>query len=314
MNVPSKLTVGRILATVTILIGLAGICDRDGLYAADAGNETEDPPAPASTAEDAEPAVDAPGEEPDSAEADYPEFLRQGEVLVFRLSWGIFSTAGHLRIETAEEEATSEHERRIRISIHTRSQGLISAFFPVDTNAVTYLDPATGRPLLIEREGKEGDRQTHTTTVYDYEAHRVVHTDHNRPHRSGEAELPDEPSYDTFVAMMLARTWELQPGQKRLLLSTFEDDIYEIEATALKKERVKTPAGRFNTVEIELKQVGELKGFFRKGGRVRFFISQDEKPQIVRIELSAKAGTFVMQLERVEQVDEADTPANDKED
>ena len=34
---------------------------------------------------------------------------------------------------------------------------------------------------------------------------RVKHTDHNRPKRSGEADLPAEPAYDTFVAMMLAR-------------------------------------------------------------------------------------------------------------
>jgi hypothetical protein len=232
-------------------------------------------------------------------------FLHPGEVLVFRLSWGIFSNAGQLRIETTEEDS-AEHGKRIRVRIHTKSKGLISAVFPVDSNADAFIDPATGRPLLIERSGKEGDRDTRTTTVYDYTAMRVKHTDHNRARRSGEADLPEEPAYDTFVVMMLARTWALKPGEKRTVYGSFEDDIYQLEATGLAEDRIKTPAGRFDVQEIELKQLGELKGFFKKGGTVRFFISKGENPQIVRIELGASAGTFVMQLEKVEQASPAD--------
>lgn len=227
-------------------------------------------------------------------------FLHPGEVLIFRLSWGIFGNAGQLRIETTEEE-TPEGEKRIRVRIHTKSKGLISAVFPVDSNADALIDPATGRPLLIERSGKEGDKETHTTTVYDYETMRVTHTDHNRAKRNGAADLPAKPAYDTFVVMMLARTWNLEPGDKRTVYGSFEDDIYQLQATAIEEDRIKTPAGRFDVVEIELEQLGELKGFFKKGGTVRFFISKGENPQIVRIELRASAGTFVMQLEKAEQ-------------
>jgi hypothetical protein len=64
--------------------------------------------------------------------------------------------------------------------------------------------------------------------------------------------------------------------------------------------------------EIQLKQLGELKGFFKKGGTVKFFISQGENPQIVRIELGASAGTFVMQLEKIEQTGPSGEPAGER--
>lgn len=235
-------------------------------------------------------------------------FLKSGETLVFRLSWGIFSNAGQLRIETTEE-TSPEHGRRLRVRVHTKSKGLISAVFPVDSSADSWIDPVTGRPLLVERTGKEGDKDVHSTTVYNYDTHRVVHTDHNREKRSGEADLPEEPAYDTFVVMMLARTWNLAVGESRTVVSSFEDDIYEIKATAVDEEKMKTPFGKQDVVEIELEQLGELKGFFRKGGEARFFISRGENPQIVRIELRAKAGTFAMTLESVEEA----TPATPEE-
>lgn len=223
------------------------------------------------------------------------DFLHPGELLVFRLSWGIFSHAGELRIHTTEEDSP-EFGRVFRVRVHTKSRGLISAFFPVDSNADSWIDPVTARPLLVERQGREGDREAHTTTVYNYETGRVKHTDFNREYRSGETDLPDEPAYDTFVIMMLARTWHLKPGDTKTVVSSFEDDIYELKATAIGEDTIKVPAGRFDVVEIELEQLGELKGFFKKGGEARFFLSKGEKPQIVRIELRAKAGTFVMQL------------------
>lgn len=271
---------------------------------ADAAPTVEGTPAPPAAGTEATADAKSSNVKPEDRAA----FLHPGEVLIFRLSWGIFSNAGELRIETAEE-TTPEGGRRIRVGIHTKSKGLISAVYPVNSNADSFIDPATGRPLLIERSGKEGDKDTHTTTVFNYETHRVTHTDFNRPKRSGEGDLPEEPAYDTFVAMMLARTWNLQPGEKRKVFGSFEDDIYELEATALKASRTKTPAGKFDVVEIELKQLGELKGFFKKGGTMRFFISTSEDPQIVRIELHASAGTFVMQLVSVEKAEPVKKPA-----
>lgn len=300
------------LTAAVLLAGGANVSTR--LAAADAGRavlpptalETED----AGSESSAEVNDDDASARPSAAMSDTSKrasFLKTGETLTFRLSWGIFSNAGELRIETTEE-TSPEHGRRFRVRVHTKSKGLISAVFPVDSSADSWIDPVTGRPLLVERSGREGDREAHATTVYDYENLRVIHTDHNRPKRSGETDLPDdEPAYDTFVVMMLARSWNLKVGDKRTVLSSFEDDIYEIEATAIDEDRIKTPAGRFDVVEIELKQLGELKGFFKKGGAARFFLSKGEEPQIVRIELRAKAGTFVMQLVSAEETNDAAT-------
>ncbi len=297
----------RQLILLLLITGGLAIATRGA--AASAGATGDDAPTAASKDSPAKPTTDeTPAPDHDATVKDEPRarFLHPGEVLVFRLSWGIFSHAGELRIETTEEN-TTENGRRFRVHILTKSKGLISVFFPVDSVADSWIDPVTGLPLLVERSGREGDREAHASTVYDYKNHRVVHTDYNRPKKSGEAELPDEPAYDTFVVMMLARSWHLKVGESHRVLSSFEDDIYELEATAIDEDTIRVPAGKFDTVEIELKQLGDLKGFFKKGGKVHFFISKGEHPQIVRIELRAKAGTFVMQLEKIEEPPEETT-------
>lgn len=223
-------------------------------------------------------------------------FLRPGEVLEFRMSWGILSNIGQTRIETLEEEV--EGLRHFRIRITTTSRGVLDAIYPVANDSESVIDMATGRPLAISIEGKSGNRPTKTMTLFDYVAEQVVHTDYIRPERSGTAKLPPEPAYDLMVAMLQARDWRMKPGEKRNVLTAFEDDFYFITLTAHRRERVRTPVGTFDAVMIEPTQIGEQKGFFRRGGSMKVWISDGPHPQIVKMVFKTKAGTITAVLSR----------------
>lgn len=231
----------------------------------------------------------------ESMKSDGPlDFLTPGETLVFRLSYGIFGTAGETRIETYDDE-TSEGPRRM-VKQTTRSRGAIELFYPLRSNAVSTLDPITGRTLLNETSNKEGSKESGTTTVFDYESGKIIHTDHFKEKKSGTSDLPKGEVYDIMISMMKARTLSLEPGTKREFTAMFEDDIYEMEASVLEKKKIKVPAGTFEAVEVELKQLGELKGFFRKGGRMKFWLSTGDNPQIVQLDLMTKIGTIRSRL------------------
>lgn len=232
------------------------------------------------------------------------DFLEPGEVIVLRMGWGIFTHAGETRFETTAFE--SPEGRRLRVRVNTESKGLVDAIYPISTNSELILDPQTGRTLVIETTGKEGKRPVHATTRFDYEQGKVIHVDHERPGRSGTVELPEETIYDLMVTVLKVRSWRLEPGQSRRVQCIVEDDIYDLEITALRAGRVKTPAGTFEAVEIEPKQMGELKGFFRKGGSMKFWISRDQTPQIVRIDFKTKAGTISASLASVTKPSAAD--------
>jgi hypothetical protein len=222
-------------------------------------------------------------------------FLRPGEQLEFRLSWGLIGNAGSTRIETTRS-TDAEHGRHWRIDIVTQSRGIVNTMYPIANDSRSIIDYATGRPLQTQTEGRSGKRQNRTLTLFDYESNQVVHTDFERPARSGTAPLPDTPAYDLMVAMMQAREWNLQVGERRQIVCTFEDDFYDILVTAVREERVRTPLGTFDAVVVEPTQIGELKGFFRRGGTIRVWISRGEHPQMVRIEFRTRAGTIVSSL------------------
>ena len=222
------------------------------------------------------------------------EFLRPGETVVLRLSYGIIGNAGETRFETVREDTVDGP--RIRVKVSTTSKGIVETFYPLRNYSESIIDANTGRPLLITTEGKEGKRTTRQTTVFDYEKGIVEHTDHIRPNRSGTAELPEQPVFDLMVTMMQARTWNMKAGEKRTVVASFADEFYTLEVTALEEDEIKTPAGRFNVVVLEPKQVGELKGFFKKGGAMKFYISRGKRPQIVRLDMKTKAGTIVASL------------------
>jgi hypothetical protein len=222
------------------------------------------------------------------------EFLRPGETVRLRLSYGLLSNAGETRFETVQE--SSADGPRYRVKVSTTSKGLVETFYPLRNYSESLIDSANARPLVIKTQGKEGKRTTDATTVFNYEKGIVEHTDHARPHRSGTAELPDQPVFDLMVTMMQARTWDMKVGEMRTVTSSFADDFYTLEVHALKEDEVKTPAGRFKTIVLEPKQLGEPKGFFRKGGAMKFYISRGERPQIVRLDMKTKAGTIVASL------------------
>lgn len=223
-------------------------------------------------------------------------FLRAGETLVFKMNWGVLSNIGETRIQTVEE--TVGESRRFRITIATKSRGLLDAIYPVVNDSESVIERSTGRPLEITVEGKSGKRPTRTHTVFDYDAGRIVHTDHIRPARSGTAELPPEPAYDLMVAMLKSRDWGMQPGDKRDLLTAFEDEFYFITLTAHRREKVTTGAGTFEAVMIEPTQNGEQKGFFRRGGSMRYWISDGPNPQVVKMVFKTKAGTLTALLDK----------------
>ena len=221
-------------------------------------------------------------------------FLRPGETVVLRLSYGLISNAGETRFETVPED--TPEGPRIRVKVSTTSKGIVETFYPLRNNSESLIDALNARPLFIKTEGKEGKRTTSQTTIFDYEKGIVEHTDHIRPKRSGTAQLPEFPVFDLMVTMMQARTWNMHAGEKRTVVCSFADEFYTLEVTALEEDEIKTPAGRFNVIVLEPKQVGELKGFFKKGGAMKFYISRGKRPQIVRLDMKTKAGTIVASL------------------
>lgn len=261
-----------------------------------------EPPPDTSATDDVTVPAEAPTEMTDDSMVG---FLHPGERLVFKLGWGIITGAGRTVIETFPRENPSDD---VRVRVLTESRGIVSTFYPLTNDSSSFIDPHTGRSQRIEITGREGGKETRSNTIFDYDEGIIKHTDEIRTDRSGTAKLADEPVYDIMVTVLKLRQSPMKVGEKRHVSVAFDDDIYEIELTALKEERIRVPAGRFDTIEIEPKQLGELKGFFRKGGEMHFWLSKGDDPQIVRMDFRVKIGTISSVLTKIETMksDESD--------
>ncbi len=225
-------------------------------------------------------------------------FIRPGEVIELRMTYGLLGTAGTTTIETFAEPGPAG--LRYRIHITANSRGLVDTLYPVANDSESVLDAATGRPLTLKTKGKNGRRLTEKTTTFDYDRGEAVHVDAVRPHRSATVPLPPEPAYDLMVALLQAREWRLKPGESRRVQCVNDDDFFTVEVVAVDTARLRTPAGTFDTIVLEPRPVGEPVGFFKKGGSLRLWISQGDLPQLIRLDTKTKIGTVVATLVRNE--------------
>jgi hypothetical protein len=221
-------------------------------------------------------------------------FVRPGEVLELRLSYGILGTAGTTRIESSLEE--SPEGPRYHINITSKTRGLVDFVYSLTNNSESVFDAATGRPIKLTVSGHSGGKVNEQSTTFDYTAGKAVHVDNIRPDRNATIPLPAEPAYDLIVAMLQARTWGLRPGESRRVGCVNDADFFTVEVKAVREEVLKTPAGKFETVVLEPHPIDGKIGFFRKGGWVRVWISREAEPQIVRLDTKFKYGTIVAVL------------------
>ena len=225
-------------------------------------------------------------------------FIRPGELIELRMSYGLLGTAGTTRIETTAEQTAAGP--RFRIHVTTKSRGLVDTFYPVANDSESVIDATTGRPLTLTTKGKNGRRLTEKTTTFDYEKRQAVHLNIIRPKYNATVPLPAEPAYDLMVAMLQARTWHLKPGESHRVQCVNDEEFFTIEVTALAEEKIKTPVGTFDTVVLEPKPVGKATSFFEKGGSLKIWISKGARPQIVRLDTKTKFGTITALLTRNE--------------
>lgn len=230
-------------------------------------------------------------------------FIRPGETLELRMSYGILGTAGTTTIETFTEQDPAGPRYRIHVTTH--SSGLVDAVYPINNDSESVLDATTGRPLTLKTKGKNGRRLTEKTTTFDYEKGQAVHVNIVRPKYNTTVALPPEPAYDLMVAMLQAREWRLKPGELRRVQCVNDEEFFTIEVTALSEEKIKTPLGSFDTVLLEPKLVVGTTSFFAKGGALKIWISKGDRPQIVRLDTKTKFGTIVAVLAK----DETKPPA-----
>ncbi len=216
-----------------------------------------------------------------------------GERLEYRVRWGMLGVArAALEVERAPEGAVL-----LRATVRTR--GWIDPLYPVRDLVESTVEPAGLRPLRFFKRTREGHgKPVEVTVEFDHGSGvaRYVEDGVPRPPLTLPGEFQD-PLSCIYAYRMLAPgaggevALQVTDG-KRLIPGVFRE---------VGRERLRTPAGSFETVVVEPTIEG-LGGVFRRSEKktLRMWFTDDELRRLVRIYSEVAVGSFTMELTRFE--------------
>ena len=222
--------------------------------------------------------------------------FRDGETLLFRVSWGLFLHAGDIRISAHREMV--EGRAAFRITMVTSSRGILRGFYPYDDRADALIDEATGRIVSARDVGTADDKTaSDTETLFDYTKRVATHTDKARPDRNHEFAIPAGDPVDLLSALVATREWQAKAGDKRAALIYVGNDLYPVTLYAEGYDQVRTFQGDQRTLRLVPRMdTVEPRGIFKRGGEIKVWVSQDGDRQPVKMQLKLKFGTAMLTL------------------
>lgn len=210
----------------------------------------------------------------------------------------------HLRVE-AQDTIRSTPAYRIAMEM----KGSIP-FYRLDDRSVSWLATEPYRTLRFEEILHQGDYRRHRRWELDHEALTATREDWDeeiqayRPHRR-ERDLPiPRGALDEISYLFLIRSLPFEVGRTYEFDRYFEEDGNPVIVQVLRRERVRVPAGTFETFVV--RPIIQTDGLFGEEGQAEVFISDDDRRLIVQIKSRMKRGRVNMYLRGVEQ-NEAET-------
>jgi hypothetical protein len=207
-----------------------------------------------------------------------PRAFRIGEKLTFSIQYG-FVRAGTAELEVRPGDGDGSWI----LTSRARTNSFFDVFFKVRDEVRSWVDPETMETLRFEKTLSEGKFQDEETILFDRGRNVAVYDD------GKEAVLTDE-ARDVLAAFYHLRSQRLPIGERVPVAYHASKKNWSIEVRIGKAEMVEVPAGKFRCVCIEpfLKSVG----VFKQTGRLRIWVTADERRMPVKLESKVTFGAF----------------------
>jgi len=149
-------------------------------------------------------------------------------------------------------------------------------FARVDTKLDTWLDVAGLFSRRFEQNQKEIRYRRHR--IFDFDPENRTYQQRGR---DTTLTLPTDRPLDDVAFLYYARTLPLRVGDTYTIPRYFKDDGNPVVLKVLRKERVKVPAGEFDTIVVQ--PIIQTDGLFGEGGEAEVFFSDDDRRLIVHL-------------------------------
>ena len=220
--------------------------------------------------------------------------FRVGEKVTLEVSY--FSVvAGDMTVET-RGFAEVNGRKSYRFAGTAKSTSVFALFYAIDDWYESFVDFETLVPAAYALHVKETKQIREVRTIFDWVTRKgryidkKINDEQQLEEKNEEWDIPDY-SQNVFSAVYYLRTFKLVPGFKTQIRVAHEGKNLILNAEVVRREKISTPAGDFNTVVI--KPTISLDGKFSPVGDIFVWLTDDDRKFLVRIESKLKIGKVV---------------------
>jgi hypothetical protein len=184
-----------------------------------------------------------------------------------------------------------------------KTTGMFSHFYSIEDWAETLVDFETLVPSIYTLQVKESAQLKNGKGYFDSSTFKAVYAEKKYTEKKGHQEKHQEWQFapfaqNVFSAAFYMRVFTYEVGKEFKFHVSDDEKNMLFRGKTLRKERVETEAGTFDTVVV--KPEFEVDGVFKPVGDIFFWLTDDDRKLIVRIESEIKIGTLVMDAIKVE--------------
>lgn len=213
-----------------------------------------------------------------------------GEKLTYLISWSNVFNAGTAVMEV-RKDASAEGEPRLKFISTARSTGMVDKFYRVDDYVHSVYDPIAEQSISYHSNQSHGKRKKQREMVFDRKQRKVVYT------QNGHQEVIDVPEHtqDALSSLYYLRSRENFTQGKPIIINVHDGGkTWSVEIYVLGKEKVKTPAGEFDTIKV--KTYPKYEGVFLHKGEIFIWLTDDKRKVPVLMKSTISIGSIVATL------------------
>lgn len=204
----------------------------------------------------------------------------EGERLTFAIQYGLIY-AGDATLEV-RNIAVIDSVKSYHIISSARTNRAFDLFFKVRDRVESFMDYDYLFSVMFEKHLREGKFRRDEKVVFDQRKHLAVYSD---------KEIKIAPNTQDFLsALYFVRTIHIDVGQAVAMANHTSGKNYPIYVKALRRERVKVPAGEFDCLVVE--PVLQTSSIFEQKGKLTIWFTDDTLRLPVLMRSKAVVGAF----------------------
>jgi hypothetical protein len=220
-----------------------------------------------------------------------------GERTEFSVTWGV-ARVGSASL-TVEAVDTISGIPAYRTSLEMNGG---PPFYRLEDRQVSWIRPAPFGSIRFDQILRQGSYRRDRRYIMDVEAGTYARYDEDdgsftRHEDEFDVPIPDG-ALDEVSFFFFLRLSPLEVGERYEYDRFFKDDGNPVIIEVLRRERVRVPAGRFET--LVLRPTLNAGGLFSEGSEAEIYVTDDDRRIPVRMKVKAPMGTLNLYLTKLE--------------